>query len=92
MNSYAKFGGTARRHFSAICEKPMGGTMCPRPCAGWYLRYLKKKRYLSELLFATLKPISILNLNRLPLYSTSDLFSCLLRRKILLGDDKMYRY
>ena len=25
MNSYAKFGGAARRHFSAICEKPMGG-------------------------------------------------------------------
>ena len=40
MNSYAKFGGAARRHFPAICEKPMGeGTyMCPpppppRPCA-----------------------------------------------------------
>ena len=30
MNSYAKFGGAARRHFSAICEKPMGGAhMCP---------------------------------------------------------------
>ena len=31
MNSYAKFGGAARRHFSAICEKPMGGGahMCP---------------------------------------------------------------
>ena len=25
MNSYAKFGGAARRHFFAICEKPMGG-------------------------------------------------------------------
>ena len=25
MNSYAKFGVAARRHFSAICEKPMGG-------------------------------------------------------------------
>ena len=25
MNSYFKFGGAARRHFSAICEKPMGG-------------------------------------------------------------------
>ena len=25
LNSYAKFGGAARRHFSAICEKPMGG-------------------------------------------------------------------
>ena len=24
MNSYAKFGGAARRRFSAICEKPMG--------------------------------------------------------------------
>ena len=32
MNSYAKFGGAARRHFSAICEKPMGGAhMCPPP-------------------------------------------------------------
>ena len=29
MNSYAKFGGAARRHFSAICEKPMGGTYVP---------------------------------------------------------------
>ena len=29
MNSYAKFGGAARRHFSAICEKPMGAHMCP---------------------------------------------------------------
>ena len=25
MNSYAEFGGVARRRFSAICEKPMGG-------------------------------------------------------------------
>ena len=25
MNRNAKFGGAARRHFSAICEKPMGG-------------------------------------------------------------------
>ena len=25
MNSYANFRGAARRHFSAICEKPMGG-------------------------------------------------------------------
>ena len=33
MNSYAKFGGAARRHFSAICEKPMGGggTYVPPP-------------------------------------------------------------
>ena len=32
MNSYAKFGGAARRRFSAICEKPMGGApMCPPP-------------------------------------------------------------
>ena len=29
MNSYAKFGGAAHRHFSAICEKPMGGTYVP---------------------------------------------------------------
>ena len=29
MNSYAKFGGAARRYFSAICEKPMGGTYVP---------------------------------------------------------------
>ena len=29
MNSYAKFGGAARRRFSAICEKPMGAHMCP---------------------------------------------------------------
>ena len=31
MNSYGKFGGAARRHFSAICEKPMvggGGHIC----------------------------------------------------------------
>ena len=31
MNSYAKFGGAVRRHFSAICEKPMGGTYVPPP-------------------------------------------------------------
>ena len=31
MNSYTKFGGAARRHFSAICEKPMGGTYVPPP-------------------------------------------------------------
>ena len=32
MNSYAKFGGAARRRFSrAICEKPMGGTYVPPP-------------------------------------------------------------
>ena len=31
MNSYAKFGGAARRHFSAICEKPMGGTYVTPP-------------------------------------------------------------
>ena len=31
MNSYAKFGGAARRHFSAICEKPMGGHICAPP-------------------------------------------------------------
>ena len=32
MNSYAKFCGAARRHFYAICEKPMGGAhMCPPP-------------------------------------------------------------
>ena len=32
MNSYAKFGGAARRHFSAICGKPMGGgTYVPPP-------------------------------------------------------------
>ena len=30
MNGYAKFGGAARRAFSAICEKPMeGGTYVP---------------------------------------------------------------
>ena len=29
MNSYAKFGGAARRHFSAICEKPMGAHVPP---------------------------------------------------------------
>ena len=33
MNSYAKFGGAARRHFSAICEKPMGGHICAPPPA-----------------------------------------------------------
>ena len=34
MNSYAKFGGTACRRDSAICEKPMGGAhMCPPPRA-----------------------------------------------------------
>ena len=33
MNSYAKFGGAARRHLSAICEKPMGGTYVPPPPA-----------------------------------------------------------
>ena len=32
MNSYAEFGGAARRLFSAICEKPMGGgTYVPPP-------------------------------------------------------------
>ena len=31
MNSYAKLGGAARRHFSAICEKPMGGDMSAPP-------------------------------------------------------------
>ena len=37
MNSFAKFGGAARRHFFAICEKPMGGGtyVPPRPCAGF---------------------------------------------------------
>ena len=30
MNSYAKFGGASRHHFSAICEKPMGGTYVPQ--------------------------------------------------------------
>ena len=34
MNSYAKFGGAARCHFPAICDKPMGTHMFPRPCAG----------------------------------------------------------
>ena len=29
MNSYAKFGGDARRRYYAICEKPMGGTYVP---------------------------------------------------------------
>ena len=33
MNSYAKFGGAARRHFSAICEKPMGGGHICAPSA-----------------------------------------------------------
>ena len=32
MNSYAKFGGAARRRFSAICEKPLGGGhLCAPP-------------------------------------------------------------
>ena len=31
MNSYAKFGVAARRHFAAICEKPMGGHICAPP-------------------------------------------------------------
>ena len=43
MNSYAKFGGAARRHFSAICEKPMGGThVPPRPCAGLSIAFSYK--------------------------------------------------
>ena len=42
MNRYAKFGGAARRHFSGICETPMGVHMCPpavcgltRHCTAW---------------------------------------------------------
>ena len=32
MNRYSKFGGAARCHFSAICEKTDGGAhMCPPP-------------------------------------------------------------
>ena len=36
MNIYAKFSGAARRHFPAICEKPIGGTyyMCPPAVRG----------------------------------------------------------
>ena len=40
MNSYAKFGGAARRHFSAISEKPMGGHICAPPA----VRGLKAKQ------------------------------------------------
>ena len=40
MNSYAKFGGAARRHFSAICEKPMGGHIYAPPA----VRGLSKTR------------------------------------------------
>ena len=29
MNSYAKFGGAAHRHFPAICEKTDGGQYVP---------------------------------------------------------------
>ena len=31
MNSYGKVGGSARRHFPAICEKPMGAHMYVPP-------------------------------------------------------------
>ena len=31
MNSYAKFGGAARRHFTAICKKTDGGHICVPP-------------------------------------------------------------
>ena len=34
MNSYAKFGGAAPRHFPAICEKPMEAHMCPPSVRG----------------------------------------------------------
>ena len=35
MNSYAKFGAAARRHFFGICEKPMGRAhMCPPAVRG----------------------------------------------------------
>ena len=41
LNSYAKFGGAARRHFSAIWEKPMGGGhICAPPPAVRGLRQL----------------------------------------------------
>ena len=49
MNSYAKFGGAARRHFSVICEKPMGGAhnMCPPPPAVRGLIALHKGSYMA---------------------------------------------
>ena len=46
MNSYANFGGAARRHVSAISEKPMGGTYVPPPPA---VRGLNHRRTRSAL-------------------------------------------
>ena len=40
MNSYAKFGGAARRRVSAICEKPMGGHICAPPAVRGLKEYL----------------------------------------------------
>ena len=53
MNSYAKFGGAARRHFSAICEKPMGGGghICAPPPA---VRGLTRARVAVSATFAML--------------------------------------
>ena len=56
MNSYAKFGGAARRHFSAIWEKPMGGggTYVPPPAVRglkfsfWNCRYIKRYSSVSK--------------------------------------------
>ena len=42
MNSYAKFGGAARRRFSAICEKPMGGgTYVPPPAVRGLIKHIR---------------------------------------------------
>ena len=49
MNSYAKFGCAARRHLSAICEKPMGVTYVP---PGRARAKLTMRLTVSESLFA----------------------------------------
>ena len=56
MNSYAKFGGAARRTFPAICENPMGAHMCPPPPA---VRGLKIDEYIKTTIpHVAINPIS----------------------------------
>ena len=40
IRGYAKFSGAARRHFPAICEKPMGGAYVPPAVRGLTLNRL----------------------------------------------------
>ena len=78
MNSYAKFGVAARRHFSAICEKPMGAHMCP-PGRARVKKCLKKLSKNDNIIFIC-KEIS--NDNQSPFLSIEHILSINQKRNV----------